>query len=342
MKILCTGGAGYVGSACVRWLLATGHDAVAFDNLCEGNRKAVPSDRLIVGDIGDRSGLVRAMKTHGSDAVMHFAAVASVPQSLEDPEAYWRVNLIGTKNVLDAMHERGIKRIVFSSTAATYEFDSAMPLKEESPQLPGTPYGTSKLAAEKLIGDYCRAYGIGCAILRYFNASGADPDGEHGEDRLAESHLIPLILYVPLKRREKLLIYGADWNTRDGTCIRDFVHTQDLAQGHQLVIEQLEPGVSMTFNLGSGRGTTVLEVLRACEEVVGASICHEFVARRPGDPAVLVASPDKIQRELGWEPRHGEIRQIVETAWRWHKARPSGYGGRRSSWPQPAISDPVS
>ena len=342
MKIFCTGGAGYVGSACLRWLVNHGHDAVAFDNLSEGNREAIPGERLIVGDICDRSAIVEAMRTHGSDAVMHFAAVASVPQSLKDPETYWRVNVIGTKNVLDAMIECGITRIVFSSTAATYSFDNTMPLREDSVQLPETPYGTSKLAAERLLLDYCRAYRIGCAILRYFNASGADPDGDHGEDRVAESHLIPLALYTALGRCEKLVIYGSDWKTRDGTCVRDFVHTQDLAQAHQLVIEHLDPGVSMIFNLGSGRGTTVLEVLRACEQVVGSPICHQFVERRHGDPAVLVASPDKIQRELGWKPRHVDVRQIVETAWRWHKTHPRGYGDRIcTSTQRPVFTDKV-
>jgi UDP-glucose 4-epimerase len=325
MKILLTGGAGYIGSACLRWLLRHGHDPIAYDNLSEGNAAAVPEGRLVVGDIADPGQLVEAMRRHGTEAVLHFAALASVPDSIADPDGYYRVNVLGTKNVLDAMRQVGVTRIVFSSTAATYGFHAEMPLREESPQTPETPYGTTKLAAEWLIKDYTRAYGLGYALLRYFNASGADPDGQHGEDRRHEAHLIPLILQVAVGRREKVLIYGDDWDTRDGTCVRDYVHTEDLAQAHQLAVETLEPGMGRAYNLGSGTGVTVLEVLRACEEVVGRPIRHEIVGRRPGDPATLVASPEKIIKELGWSPRYTDIRAIVETAWRWHLGHPNGY-----------------
>ena len=201
-----------------------------------------------------------------------------------------------------------------------------MPLREDSPQTPETPYGTTKLAAEWLIKDYARAYDMGYTLLRYFNASGADPDGHHGEDRRHEAHLIPLTLQVAVGRREKLLIYGDDWDTRDGTCVRDYVHTDDLAQAHQLAVEGLEPGVARAYNLGSGTGASVLEVLRACEAVVGRPIRHEIVGRRPGDPATLIASPEKIIKELGWSPRYTDIRAIAETAWRWHNTHPQGYG----------------
>jgi UDP-glucose 4-epimerase len=325
MKILLTGGAGYIGSACLRWLLRHGHDPIAYDNLSEGNAAAVPEGRLVVGDIADPGQLVEAMRRHGTEAVLHFAALASVPDSIADPDGYYRVNVLGTKNVLDAMRQVGVTRIVFSSTAATYGFHAEMPLREESPQTPETPYGTTKLAAEWLIKDYTRAYGLGYALLRYFNASGADPDGQHGEDRRHEAHLIPLILQVAVGRREKVLIYGDDWDTRDGTCVRDYVHTEDLAQAHQLAVETLEPGMGRAYNLGSGTGVTVLEVLRACEEAVGRPIRHEIVGRRPGDPATLVASPEKIIKELGWSPRYTDIRAIVETAWRWHLGHPNGY-----------------
>lgn len=328
MKILVIGGAGYVGSACLRWLIKHGHDPIAFDNLSEGNAGSVPEGRLIVGDILDPDAITRAMGEVEAEAVMHFAAAASVPDSIRDPDFYYRLNVGGTKNVLDAMRHNGVKKILFSSTAATYGFHTQMPLTEESPQAPVVPYGRTKLAAEWLIRDYCKAYDMGCALLRYFNASGADPDGEHGEDRRHESHLIPLTLYVPLGRREQLLIFGDKFDTRDGTCVRDYIHTDDLAQAHQLAIEQLSPGEERMYNLGSGTGTTVREVLEACEKAVGAPIPHEVRDPRPGDPAILIASPDKCVRELGWDPKYPHIDQIVETAWRWHNSHPGGYGER--------------
>jgi len=327
MKILLTGGAGYVGSACLRWLLGHGHDPIAYDNMLEGNTAAVPdaSRRLIVGDIAETDRLAEVLRQHGVEAVMHFAALASVPDSIADPESYYRVNVAGTKSVLDAMRAAGVRKILFSSTAATYGFHAEMPMREDAPQTPETPYGTSKLAAEWLIKDYARAYGLGYTLLRYFNASGADPDGDFGEDRRHESHLIPIIFHVAVGRRSKVLIYGGDYPTRDGSCVRDYVHTADLAQAHQLGVESLEAGMGRAYNLGSGTGVTVLEVLRACEEIIGRPIAHEIVDRRPGDPAVLIASPDKIISELGWSPRYSDIREIIRTAWNWHHNHPNGY-----------------
>ncbi len=328
MKILLTGGAGYVGSACLRWLLQHGHDPIAYDNLSEGNTAAVPDSqsRLIVGDIADTDRLSTVLRERRVEAVMHFAALASVPDSIADPEAYYRVNVGGTKSVLDSMRYAGVHKILFSSTAATYGFHAEMPLRENSPQTPETPYGTTKLAAEWLIKDYARAYGLGYTLFRYFNASGADPDGEYGEDRRHEAHLIPLIFQAAVGRRPKVMIYGDDYPTPDGTCVRDYVHTADLAQAHQLAVETLEPGMGRAYNLGSGTGVTVLEVLRACEAVAGRSIACEYAGRRPGDPAVLIATPEKIAQELGWSPRHSDIREIVRTAWEWHHRYPGGYG----------------
>ncbi len=330
MKILLTGGAGYVGSACLRWLLDHGHDPIAYDDLSEGNAAAVPdaSSRLIKGDIIETDRLAEVLRQHGIEAVMHFAALASVPDSIASPEAYYRVNVVGTKSVLDAMRAAGVRKILFSSTAATYGFHAEMPLREDSPQLPETPYGTTKLAAEWLIKDYARAYQLGYVLLRYFNASGADPDGNFGEDRRHESHLIPLILQVAAGRRSNVLICGNDYPTRDGTCVRDYVHTADLAQAHQRAVEALEPGTGRTYNLGSGTGATVLEVLRACEEAVGRPIAHEIVGRRSGDPAVLIATPEKIINELGWSPHHTTIREIIRTAWEWHRRHPHGFSRR--------------
>jgi UDP-glucose 4-epimerase len=326
MRILVTGGAGYIGSACLRWLVRHGHDAIAFDNLSQGHAAAVPEGRLIVGDIEDRGALERALGEHRSEAVMHFAAVASVPASITDPESYYRTNVVGTKNVLDAMMARDVHRIVFSSSAATYSFDAEMPLGEDAVQRPEVPYGVTKLVGEWMIKDYARAHGIAYVLLRYFNAAGADPNGTFGECRADESHLIPLILAVPLGRREKVLIYGDDYDTPDGSCIRDYIHVDDLAAAHQATLEALAPETGRIYNLGTGSGVSVLEVLRTCEAVVGAPIAHEIVGRRPGDPATLVASTERITRELGWTPAYPEIRDIVETAWNWHRSHPLGYG----------------
>ena len=326
MNILLTGGAGYIGSATLRWLLKHGHNPIAVDNMLEGNPRSVPADRLVRGDILDTDLLARTMAEHRIEAVMHFAALASVPLSIADPDSYWRCNVLGTKSVLDAMRTAGVPRIVFSSTAATYAFGVEMPIRETTPQVPVTPYGSTKLAAEWLIREYARAYDLGYTVLRYFNASGADPDGEFGESRHVEGHIIPLTLLVAVGRREKLRIFGGDWDTRDGTCVRDYVHTDDLAQAHQLAVEGLEPGVARAYNLGSGTGTTILEVLRACEKAVGRPIAHEIVDRRPGDPGTLIATPDLIRRELGWAPKYPDIESIVATAWRWHESHPDGYG----------------
>ncbi len=328
MKLLLTGGAGYVGSAALRWLLKNGHDAIAYDNLSEGNRAAVPDSeqRLVVGDLLDTELLTKTLRERKIEGVLHFAAVASVPDSIKDPDGYWRINVLGTKSVLDAMRAAGVWRIVFSSTAATYGFHEEMPLREDVHKRPETPYGTTKLACEYIIADYARAYHMGYAAMRYFNASGADLDGLYGEDRRHEAHLIPLTLMAALGKREKLLIYGDDYPTRDGTCLRDYIHTADLAQAHQLAIEKLEPGKGRAYNLGSGTGATVLEVLRACEAAAGKPIHHELVARRPGDPAVLVASPDRAIEELGWKPQYSDLKTIVESAWKWHVGHPHGYG----------------
>jgi UDP-glucose 4-epimerase len=326
MKILLTGGAGYIGSACLRWLLKHGHDPIAFDNMGEGNVKAVPEERLVVGDINDTALLSDTLKAHGIEAVMHFAALASVPLSIADPASYWQANTVGTKSVLDAMRANNVSKIVFSSTAATYAFGVEMPIRETTPQVPETPYGTTKLAAEWMIKEYARAYGISYTIFRYFNASGADPDGQFGESRHVEGHIIPLTLLVAVGRRDKLKIFGGDWDTRDGTCVRDYVHTDDLAQAHQLALEALEPGVGTDYNLGSGSGTTILEVLRACEKAVGKPIPHEIVGRRPGDPGTLIATPEKIIKNLGWKPKYPDIDSIVATAWKWHESHPDGYG----------------
>lgn len=330
MRVLCTGGAGYVGSACLRWLIAHGHDAIAYDNLCEGNAASVPGDRLVVGDILDRQALSKALREHGAEAVIHFAALASVPDSIAKPSEYWRANVEGTRNVLEAMREVGVRRIVASSTAATYSFAVKMPITEDSDQIPQVPYGTTKLAAEWLYREYGKAYGLGHASLRYFNASGADADGRHGEARRSESHLIPLVFQTALGQRGALKIYGGDWPTEDGTCVRDFVHVQDLAEAHRLVVEALAPGEGRAYNIGTGKGITVMQVLRACEAAAGRPIAHEIVERRPGDPGVLVADPSRLMNQLKWKPVRSDIQTIVQDAWRWHSSHPQGYGQTRA------------
>lgn len=328
MKILLTGGAGYVGSATLRWLLQHGHDPIAFDDLSAGHAAALPSDRLIVGNMLDTAALADALRRRNVKAVMHFAALASVPESITKPDEYWTINVLGTKSVLDAARAAGVRKIIFSSTAATYCFDEPMPLREESAQRPRVPYGTTKLAAERLIHDYALAYDMGYTILRYFNAAGADRSGDYGESREKETHLIPLVLLTALSQRPALRIFGNEFDTRDGTCVRDYVHTDDLAQAHQLAVETLQPGMQRIYNVGSGTGTSVLEVLRTCEEVVGQSIPHEYHPPRPGDPATLIASPEKLCGDLGWTPQVPDIREIVQTAWDWHRRHPHGYADR--------------
>lgn len=327
MRLLLTGGAGYVGSACLRWLLARGHEVWAFDDLSSGNAAAVPGDRLIVADIFDRAALARVLRRHRIEGVVHFAALASVPESLRDPASYWRVNVQGTREVLDAMREAEVSLLVFSSTAAVYDFDAAMPLEADSAKRPRVPYGESKLAAERQILDYARAYGLGVAILRYFNAAGADLDGRHGEWRRHETHLVPRILRTATGELEELLIFGDDWATPDGTCLRDYVHVRDLAAAHERVILGLEPGDRRTYNVGTGHAHSVRELVAMAERVCGRAIPHRVAPRRDGDPAILIASPRALMAETGWRPECSDLETIVSSAWRWHRDHPGGYEG---------------
>lgn len=326
MRILLTGGAGYVGSACLRWLLARGHEGVAYDNLSLGHRESVPADRLVVGDIHDRDLLAATLRERRIEAVMHFAAATSVGESVADPGFHYRNNVAGTLSVLEAMREAGVRRMLFSSTCATYGLNPKVPMTEESAQDPCSPYARTKLAVEWLIRDFAHAHGLGFTLLRYFNAAGASEDGLHGEDHDPETHLIPIVLQYALGRRSELVVYGDDYPTPDGTCIRDYVHVDDLAQAHLLAIEATTPATGEVFNIGTGTGNSVLEVLRACEAVVGRSLPYRVVARRPGDAPALYADPAKLVGRLGWAPRFRDIRSIVETAWTWHQSRPRGYG----------------
>jgi UDP-glucose 4-epimerase len=328
VKILLTGGAGYVGSACLRYLLENGHEATAFDNLSEGHRESIPDGRLIVGDVNDTVAVVAALRDSGAEAVMHFAAATTVDESVVDPAVHYRNNIGGTLSLLNAMREAGVERMLFSSTCATYGMNPKFPMTEESAQEPASPYARTKLAVEWMIRDFAQAYGMGFTLLRYFNAAGARPDGTHGEDHDPETHLIPLVLQVPLGQREVIKIFGEDYPTSDGTCIRDYVHVDDLAQAHLLAVKAIEPDTAEVYNIGTGNGSSVREVIRACEEVVGSEIPKVVEGRRAGDPPALVASSEKISARLGWNPVYPDIESVVETAWAWHQSHPEGYGDR--------------
>ena len=330
MRILVTGGAGYVGGFAARHLLASGHDVVVLDNLCTGHREAVPEEILIIGDIGERAVLDRVLSEHRIEAVMHFAASAYVWESVRDPRSYYRNNVVNTLTLLEAMQDQGVTRLVFSSTCAIYAETEQMPLAEDSARDPASPYAFSKLAIERMITDFSRAYGLDYVLLRYFNAAGASPDGSHGEDHRPETHLLPLALQTVLGQRDKLEVYGKDYPTPDGTCIRDYVHVEDLAQAHELAIRtttDARPETGRIFNIGTGTGHSVLEVLRTLERVTGKPIPFDMAPRRPGDTARLVASSERIRKELGWKPRYEELDRIAASAWEWHRTHPEGYVG---------------
>jgi UDP-glucose 4-epimerase len=327
MKILITGGAGYVGSACLRHMAAHGHEVLAYDNLSQGHAPSVAGHALVRGDLADTDKLAATLRDFRAEAVMHFAAATSVGESVTHPDAYYGCNIEGTRSLLNAMCAAAVERLLFSSTCAVYGMANSTTMSEVTPYDPVSPYARTKLAVEWMIRDFAAAYGLGFTILRYFNAAGADPDGQFGEDHDPESHLIPLVLQTALGQREKILIFGDDYPTPDGTCIRDYVHTSDLASAHRLATEATEPGTAEVFNIGTGVGQSVKEIIAVCEEVVGHSIPQEISPRRPGDPPRLVADPAKLMTQLGWTPRFTDIREIVATAWGWHRAHPDGYMG---------------
>ena len=325
MRILVTGGAGYVGSACLRHLLAHGHEAMAFDNLCMGHSESVPEGRLIVGDIADTAAVTKVLQDFRADAVMHFAAATYVGESVSNPEYHYRNNIAGTLSLLCAMRAAGVKRMLFSSTCATYGMNPKVPMAEDAAQEPFSPYTRTKLTVEWMIRDFAHAYGMGFTLLRYFNASGADSGGRYGEDHRPENHLIPLVLQVALGQRTHIDVYGVDYPTPDGTCLRDYVHTEDLAQAHRLAIAATTDTTAEVFNIGTGTGNSVLEIIAACEAVTGVKIPYKVCERRPGDPPALVASPRKLITQLGWKPKYPDIKDTIATAWEWHKNHPNGY-----------------
>ncbi|WP_174820190.1 UDP-glucose 4-epimerase GalE [Crateriforma conspicua] len=325
MNVLVVGGAGYIGSHAVRLLLDAGHQVVVYDNLSRGHSEAVPAGMLVEGDVADRAKLVQVLKDKHIDAVMHFAAFALVNESVNDPALYYRNNVIAALELLEAMREADVKKIVFSSTTATYGEPDTIPIPETTPQNPINPYGFTKLVIEKALADYAAAYGFAYAALRYFNAAGARPDGTIGEDHDPESHIIPIVLQVALGQREFITIFGDDYPTPDGTCIRDYIHVNDLGDAHLKALEKLEPGKGICVNLGTGKGTSVREIVEACREVTGHPIPEKMGERRAGDPPELVADASMARQVLGWEPKYNDAKSIVETAWAWHRDHPRGY-----------------
>ena len=328
MNVMVAGGAGYIGSHAVKQLAEAGHRVVAVDNLFRGHAQAVDRraafERL---DLADTDALAEVLRRHKVDCVMHFAALAYVGESVTDPLAYYDNNTAGTISLLKAMRAAGVRRLVFSSTCATYGEPESTPIVETMRQSPISPYGWSKWCVERVLRDYGAAEpDFSYAALRYFNVAGSAADGSLGEDHSPETHLIPVLLLAALGQREKVTVFGTDYPTPDGTCIRDYVHVEDLCAAHIAVMEALRPGDARFYNLGIGRGYSVKEVIDAARRVTGLEIPLEYGARRPGDPAVLYADAGKIRRELGWSAKYTEIGPIVATAWTWFKNHPRGYG----------------
>ena len=324
MKILVTGGAGYIGSVVSAELLGAGHQVVVYDNLSHGHRQAVPRGaEVLTGEMGDRQALERAFQQHRPEAVMHFAALIEAGESMQAPERYFRNNTASTLTLLECMLQHGTRRLVFSSTAALYGNPERTPIEEDAALRPTNAYGESKLLVERMLGWFHQIHGLRYASLRYFNAAGAA--GELGEDHRPESHLIPLVLQVALGRRPGISVYGADYDTPDGTCVRDYIHVADLAAAHLLALDALAGRQQLIYNLGNGRGFSVRQVVEVARQVTGHAIPAKDAPRRPGDPAVLVASSEKIRRELGWQPRYPELEQIVASAWEWRRGHPDGY-----------------
>lgn len=325
MKILVTGGAGYVGSHAARLLNQAGHEVWIYDSLVYGHSEACQPGRLIEGELMDQPKLESVLREKSIDAVMHFAAFAYVGESVELPHKYYQNNIVATLSLLEAMRAVGVDRIVFSSTTATYGEPDSVPIRETERQDPINPYGFSKLVIERALADYAHAYNWGYAALRYFNASGASPDGTIGEDHDPETHLIPLVLQVALGQRQHITVFGNDYPTPDGTCIRDYIHVDDLGSAHVKALDLLKPGEGLKLNLGTGQGTSVRQLIDACRKITGHEIPEVAGERRPGDPPELVADASLAREVLHWTPQYMDIESIVETAWQWHKSHPNGY-----------------
>lgn len=326
-NILVTGGAGYIGSHTVRLLLKEGYKVTVLDNLINGHKESLPPEAEFINlDLCEREVLTKLIEHNNFDAVIHFAAFIEAGLSMKEPEKFFENNCVNGTNLLHAMVANNLKNIIFSSTAAVYGNPISTPIKENHPLMPVNHYGRTKLIFENILKMFEETHGLKYISLRYFNAAGADPSGEIGEDHDPETHLIPLILKTALGKRKSISIFGTDYETKDGTCVRDYIHVNDLAQAHVLALKKLfETGESNIFNLGNGQGFTVKEVIKAAEKVCGYPIPKEEVPRRKGDPAILIADSEKIKSELNWNPQFISIEQIIETAWKWHKDNPDGY-----------------
>ncbi len=328
MRILVTGGAGYIGSVVVETLVQAGHRVSVYDNLSHGYKNAVPAEaEFIHGDVSDREKLDSVFSRSSFDAVMHFAALIEAGESMQVPERYFRNNSATTLTLLESMLAHKVNRLVFSSTSALYGNPERVPITEEEPLRPTNAYGESKLLVEQMLAWLNRIHGFRYCSLRYFNAAGATK--QLGEAHQPESHLIPLVLQVAAGQRKAISIFGTDYPTDDGTCVRDYIHVQDLATAHVLALEALQSRYSLIFNLGNGRGFSVRQVIEAARSVTGCAIPVIEAPRRPGDPAVLVASSEKIRRELNWQPQYPQLEQIIASAWQWLKAHPQGYAENR-------------
>ena len=323
--ILVTGGAGYIGSHTVLSLQKKGYNVIVLDNLVYGHPeliKDIPNVKLIIGDINHATTLEKVFKNHNIEAVIHFAAYAYVGESVTDPNKYYRNNVVGTLTLLETMLKAGITKIVFSSTCATYGIPKILPIPESHPQIPINPYGMSKLMVEKILHDFDQAYGLKSVIFRYFNAAGADPNNQLGEDHQPETHLIPLVLLTALGQRDSISIFGTDYPTSDGTCIRDYIHVSDLADAHILGLEYLlTENESHIFNLGNGQGFSIKDVIETAKEVTGQNIPITISDRRLGDPAILIGSSEKARQILGWKPQYFSLNDMITHAWRWHQKR---------------------
>ncbi len=324
MNVLVTGGAGYIGSNVAAQLLEAGHTVTVIDNLCAGHREAVPRGaELIVGDLRERDDVLSLFSKHRFEAVLHFAAWASVGDSMLSPEGYFRNNLIGSLNLLEGMVVGQVKKIVFSSTCAVYGVPERLPIVETLPRQPSNPYGLSKKVVEEALEWYAEIHGFRFACLRYFNAAGATP--ERGEDHTPETHLVPIVLQVALGQRPHVELFGDDYPTRDGSCVRDYIHILDLASAHSLALQALADKPRIICNLGTETGSSVLEVIECARQVTGHPIPVKISPRRPGDPPTLVADSSLARRELGWQPEHTTLEPIIRSAWEWHRTHPQGY-----------------
>ena len=327
-RVLICGGAGYVGSHTVRRLIEAGHEVVVLDNLTTGHRAAVADAQLVVADLVDDAAVASVLREYRPDVVMHFAACCYVGESVRQPLAYYRNNVGATTTLLTGMVEAGVERFVFSSSCAVYGTPDILPMSELLPKSPLSPYGRTKWMVEQILADTAVAHGLGSISLRYFNAAGAAADGRIGEDHDPETHLIPLALFAAAGSGPALTVFGDDYDTADGTCVRDYVHVEDLAGAHALAIGAIQPGTAQAFNLGTGRGHSVRQVMDAVYQVTGREVPHAIGPPRPGDARALYASADRARDALEWQPRYTDLQEIVGTAWNWHQAHPRGYDDR--------------